>query len=145
MPDKTLEELNQNFENLLSILAQQADARSTNLQVQLEGYKKELEDKIQSKWNWFIGIIFTVIIAFLILGFEMWERNYDRVARVQECVNLVQKQQERIMVNRVSHAELKAELASLLKKIDDEREKDMDKLADLLRKEIEGRHKKDKK
>jgi len=145
MPDKTLEELNQNFENLLSILAQQADARSTNLQVQLEGYKKELEDKIQSKWNWFIGIICSIVIAFLILGFEMWERNYDRVARVQECVNLVQKQQERIMVNRVSHAELKAELASLLKKIDDEREKDIDKLADLLRKEIEGRHKKDKK
>lgn len=144
MPEKKLQELNENFENLLSILAQQTDARSTNLQVQLEGIKEDLEKQLRSKWNWLIGIVISIAIAFLVLGFEMWERNYDRVARLQECINLVQKQQERILVNRVSHSELKAEIADMLKKIDDEREKDLDKLKNQVEKEMERRYNREK-
>jgi hypothetical protein len=74
------------LEDIVSLLAQQTDSKTTNLQVGIEQQKKLLDEQDKRRWRWFVIVTTSVLIALGVLSFEVWERQYDRINSVEKQV-----------------------------------------------------------
>lgn len=122
-----IEALQEDLQDLISLLAQQADKRSTNLQVNIESLEQNIAERDKRRWRWFLVVVSSVAVAFFILGFETWERHYDRLAKISQEVVIIQQKQEAIQDKMVKRIDLQEKLIELISK-DKEFEKEIEKL-----------------
>lgn len=140
MSEERLQELLQEVEELIGLVAQQTDSRSTNLQVNIEDAQKQLTEVIKKRlWAFmvaFVGVVFTVALTFSVLGFEVWERFYDRVSAVEAAVCLIKSTQDEIKQSTITKPELETELYKIHRERDKERAAALAKILEEVRKEI---------
>jgi len=122
------------IEELMSLLAQQTDKRSTNLQLQIEGCKDEVDRQVKKKWHWFLGIVGTVVVSFGVLAIEMWERYYDRVSNVEKSISIIEKRQERILDKMITYSELRSESVQVRREMEKHVKEEIDKVENKLEK-----------
>jgi hypothetical protein len=82
-----LEDLDEDeFTELVNELAQQTDIKTTNLQVNIEELDKAADGREKKRWKTFLIVASTILIPILIIGFETWERHYDRLNNVRVSI-----------------------------------------------------------
>lgn len=133
MPNRNLtdEDLHGDVEELISILAQQADSRSTNLQVYIEELNQNLAAQEKKRWQWFYGVVTSVLLVLVIFGFEVWERQYDRVSVLCTQVTRIEERVEFIRSNSVG----RVEFSEMRRRLDKELEKLSQEIESIIRKE----------
>lgn len=141
MPEDKLQELLLELQDELSIIAQQSDKRNTNLQVQMDDCVEEVDKRIKKRWNWLLGIILAAGVATGVLGFEVWERQYDRVNELHEHVIRMEQKIEFLKELTLKKHDLYDKMEMLRK----EREAALDKLVKELKEEIDKLHPRRKK
>lgn len=120
------------IEELFSELAQQTDARTTGLQLLIEKQAKASEDREKRRWSWFTGLIISIAAALLILGFETWERHYDRLTSAEKQLIKIDEG----LCNLKDIVLKKHELHDMMEQRDKDREQLILRAIDNLRKEL---------
>lgn len=141
MPEDKLQIILEELQNELSIIAQQSDKHNTNLQVRMDDCVEKVDQKMRKRWNWLIGTVLTVFLALGVVGFETWERQYDRVNRIHEHLIRLEQRQNSLKENTLR----KHELYDKIELLRNERENRIDNLLRQLREEIDNLHPRGKK
>jgi hypothetical protein len=128
------ERLLKELEELISQLAQQTDSKTTNLQVNMEDFDKLADTREKKRWRWFIIATTSILIPVLVLGFETWERHYDRLSLVEKQTLRIESQLGLLKDQLINKHEDKEQLDELKKKSDLERDKTDKDLLDMIKK-----------
>jgi hypothetical protein len=128
------ERLLKELEELISQLAQQTDSKTTNLQVNMEDFDKFADTREKKRWRWFIIATTSILIPVLVLGFETWERHYDRLSLVEKQTLRIESQLGLLKDQLINKHEDKEQLDELKKKSDLERDKTDKDLLDMIKK-----------
>jgi hypothetical protein len=121
------------LEELVSLLAQQTDSKTTNLRVHIEEQKKRVDEEAKRRWRWFLVITSSVLLVVVIAVFEMWERQYDRINTVEKQVIKVDTDLNMFKERVVKKSELIDKLDDFRQKRDMERDKRDKELEVLIR------------
>jgi len=124
--------LEENAYDLLSELAQQTDKRTTGLQILIERQGRAAEEKDKKRWAWFYAVVLSVFVAVCILGFETWERHYDRLSTVEKQLVRIEESLNNLKDSVVKKNELNDEL----NKENKERDEIINRAIDNLRREF---------
>jgi hypothetical protein len=111
------------LEDIVSLLAQQTDSKTTNLQVHIEQQRKQLEEQDSRRWKWFVIIASSILLAIGIITFEMWERQYDRINSVEKQVVKMDTSIDVLKENSLKKYEFREQLEDYKKKAAEDREK----------------------
>ena len=139
MPEDTerQEQLLEELEEIVSQLAQQTDSKTTNLRVFMEEQDKKADAREKKRWAWFLTIVTSILLGLLVLGFETWERQYDRVNEMQKALIKIEQRQGFIQDQMLKKYEFKERLADLHRLRDQDREKALDRIVEELKEEID--------
>lgn len=131
-PDRH-EQLLDELEDIVSLLAQQTDSKTTNLQVHIEDQRKQLEDQDRRRWTWFVIIVSSVLLVIGILTFEMWERQYDRINSVEKQIVKTDTSVESMKDSILKKYEFREQLEEHRKKAEEDRDKKDKELEDRIK------------
>jgi cell division protein FtsB len=127
------------LEDIVSLLAQQTDSKTTNLQVHIEQQKKLLDEQDKRRWRWFAVLTTSVLLAIGVLTFEMWERQYDRINSVEKQIVKTDTSVEALKDNIMKKYEFREQLEDHRKKAEEDRDKkdkDLEDRIKVLEKEL---------
>lgn len=139
MPDNH-EQLVEELEDLIAQLSQQTDIRSNATQIFAENVEKRAEEREKRRWAWFLVVVTSVVVGVFILGFETWERHYDRLIEIQQRVIKIEESQIFLKEHMVDRYEFDTKLLEMHRLRDYERGEVIKELEENLKKEIEKLH-----
>lgn len=142
MPEETdkLDIIKEELEELISLLVQEEDSRSTNLQLYMEELNKEVERRENRRWVQFLAGVTAVFVGAGYYTLELWERQYDRINSLDKCRVMTEHQLKEIDEVLVSKHEFKERLLELHRERDKERREALENLEREIKTEINKLH-----
>lgn len=130
------EQLVEELEELILQLSQQADIRANATQI----YAEDAEKREKKRWGIFLVVVTSVLLGLAIVGFETWERHYERLNELQHKVIRLEDHQSYIRKRMLDRYEFDKRLLEFHKLRDNDRTQALKHLKEELRREIDKLH-----